>query len=134
MRSLFVTFCLISVTACAANPVGPGARLDEEFTLAPGQVVAIEDTSLRVQFTEVTGDSRCPSDVVCIQGGDAIVHVRAVGEAPPATYELHTSDSSRASAAHGPYRITLLDLQPFPFSGRTISQDEYRARLRVTRP
>jgi hypothetical protein len=133
MRYLLTALCLISVTACAENPAGPGVRLDEEFTLAPGQIAHIEGTSLRLQFTEVSGDSRCPTDAVCIQGGDAIVHVRASGESAAASSELHTSDSARASAVHGPFRIALLALQPFPFSTRTISQDEYRATLRVTR-
>lgn len=122
------------MTACGANPVGPDVRLDEEFNLAPGEMASILGTSLRLQFTEVSGDSRCPADVVCIQGGDAIVHVRAIGVSAPAGYELHTSDPARASAAHGPFRITLVELQPFPFSTRAIAQDEYRATLLVTRP
>ena len=46
---------------------------------------------------------------------------------------LHTGDSSQASAVYGGARITLMELQPYPFSSRTIAPDEYRATLTVTR-
>jgi hypothetical protein len=108
--------------------------LDEQFTLARGEAAAIDGTGVRVQFRGVTGDSRCPADVMCIHGGDAVVHVRLFDGADSADYELHTGDSARAAAWHGVLRIALLELQPYPFSTRTIPQDEYRATLRVTRP
>ena len=50
-----------------------------------------------------------------------------------ATYELHTGDSTRASATHGLFRISLVDLQPYPFSSQTIDQDDYRATLTIVR-
>ena len=135
MRIVLTAFCLLAVTACAANgPIGPTVPLDEQFTLARGEVAAIDGTGVRVQFRGVTGDSRCPADAICIQGGDAIVHVRVFDGGGAADYELHTGDSARAAAAHGLLRIALLELQPYPFSNRTIPQDEYRATLRVTRP
>ena len=34
----------------------------------------------RLRFEGVTGDSRCPVDAICIQGGDAIVKVQASGD------------------------------------------------------
>jgi hypothetical protein len=81
----------------------------------------------------VSGDSRCPADAVCIQGGDAIVHLRVVEDGATSRYELHTGDSSRASAQHRDMTIELVDLQPYPFSSRTIDQSEYVAALVVRR-
>jgi hypothetical protein len=101
--------------------------------LLPNQPVEVDEANLRVEFRGVTGDSRCPADAVCIQGGDAIVHVRVSGSTQ-ADYELHTGDASRASATHGQTRIALVELQPYPFSSRTIGADEYRATLTVSRP
>ena len=45
--------------------------------------------------------------------------------------ELHTG--SMAPVRYGSYTITLVQLQPYPFSSRTIRPDEYRATLKVTR-
>ena len=124
---------LLIVAACnEPNPAGPTVRLNEQFTLAPGESAAVQDTSLRVQFVRVSGDSRCPADAVCIQGGDAIVHVRAV-DTTSAAYELHTGDQARAAATHGGFRIELAQLQPYPFSSRTIAASEYRATLSISR-
>ena len=136
MRLFLVLFCLLAATACdEKSPTGPTASLNERVTLAPGSIATVRDADLRVQFVSVTGDSRCPADAVCIWGGDAIVHVRVRADAGTTVdYDLHTGDASRAAVAHGDLRISLAELQPYPFSGRTIRPDDYRATLLVTRP
>jgi hypothetical protein len=48
-------------------------------------------------------------------------------------YELHTGDSSRSAVSHGAFRVELVSLQPYPFSSRPFSPDQYRAILKVTR-
>lgn len=103
------------------------------FTLGRGESAQVEGAGVRLQFVEVTGDSRCPADAVCIQGGDALVHLRVMNGGTTA-YQLHTGDGSRAAVAHQQLRIELVQLQPFPFSSRTIAPDEYRATFTVTRP
>lgn len=126
---LLLAACLLAVAACDENPVGPTVPLNQRFTFAPGEVATLDGTSSRVQFIRVSGDSRCPADVVCIQGGDAIVHVRVADDNQAADYELHTGDGSRASATHRGVRIELVELRPYPFSNRTIQGGDYRATL-----
>ena len=133
MRAAVLVLCLLAVTACdETSPVGPSVPLNERFTLARGETARVDGADLRMQFVGVTGDSRCPADAVCIQGGDALVHVR-VTDTGTMAYELHTGDSTRAAVIHGQVRIELVQLQPFPFSSRTITPDEYRATFLVTR-
>ena len=137
MRALAVSFCLVAATACGGDtptaPSGPSVSLGQQFTLAAGETASLSGFRLQVTFMRVTGDSRCPVDAVCIQGGDAIVHVR-VSTGETGDYELHTGDSSRASVIHRMFLISLVELRPFPFSGRTIGQEEYRAALVISRP
>jgi hypothetical protein len=125
--------CLVLAMACNEDsPMGPTVPLDQEFTLERGDAATIDGTDVRVRFLRVSGDSRCPADVVCIQGGDAVVHIRAEnGDARE--FELHTGDDSRAAVSYEGLRIALVTLQPYPFSSRTIQPDEYRVTLRVTR-
>ena len=133
MRAVVLVFCLLAATACdEKSPAGPTVPLNERFTLARGEVAHVDEAGFRLQFVEVTGDSRCPADAVCIQGGDAIVHVRVM-DSRTTPYELHTGDASRAAVTHGQVQIELVQLQPYPFSSRTIPQAEYRATLVVTR-
>ena len=106
--------------------------LNEQFILPRGEILSIDQAAIRLQFVEVSGDSRCPADAFCIQGGDATVLVRVMDAGAAADYALHTGDSARAAATHRQLRIELVELAPYPFSGRTIAQDDYRATLKVT--
>ncbi len=134
MRAASLFICLLCVTGCdEKSPTGPTVALNERFTLAMGEVAAVNNTNLRLEFVRVTGDSRCPADAICIQGGDALVQVRASDGGSSTLLGLHTGDSSQAGADFGGARVTLLELQPYPFSSRTIAQEEYRATLTVTR-
>jgi hypothetical protein len=125
--------CLLAATACdQKSPLAPTVPLNEQFTLAPGDTASIENTSIRIEFLRVSGDSRCPADAFCVQGGDALVEVR-VTDSSPVEYNLHTGDQSLASVTHAGYQIALVQLQPYPFSSRTIQPNEYRATLTVSR-
>ena len=125
--------CLLCVTACD-SPTGPSVGIDERFTLSPGESARVASTDVTLTFVDVQGDSRCPADAICIQGGDAVVRVRAAGGSRTETLELHTGDSSRASAQYQGYRVTLAELQPYPFSSRPpIGAGDYRATLVVSR-
>jgi hypothetical protein len=76
-RWLMCGVCVAALAACDESFTGPSVPLDQTFTMAPGDLVSIEKTSARVQFHGVEGDSRCPADANCIQGGDAIAPDRA---------------------------------------------------------
>jgi hypothetical protein len=131
--SLWLGLCLLGVTGCdEKSPVAPTIPLSQRFALAPGDSATVEGSSLRVQFLRVSGDSRCPADALCIQGGDAIVHVRVTGTVT-ADYELHTGGPPQFVVTPTGFRIELAELQPYPFSSRTISPGDYRATLVVTR-
>lgn len=131
MRSLAVLFCLFCVTACSDSPTGPTARLNSEFVLAPGELAVIEDATATLRFNRVTGDSRCPADAVCIQGGDAIVSITVKSTSGSRDHELHTGNM--APVRHDELTVTLVQLVPYPFSSGPIQPNDYRATLLVTK-
>lgn len=134
MRAPSLLICLLCVTGCdEKSPLGPTVSLNERFTLAPGEIAVVDDADVQLQFVRVIGDSRCPADAICITGGDATVQVRASDGSDSTMLGLHTGDASQASAEYRGARVTLVELQPYPFSSRTIAPDEYRATLTVTR-
>ena len=130
MRIVFVVLVLTMGIAC--SPSGPTARLDQDFVLAPGESAQVTGANVRVRFVGVQGDSRCPADALCIQGGDAIVRVEVLASTGGAsTYDLHTAKSE--PVRHGEVSIALVELTPYPFASRPTQPGEYRATLRVTR-
>ena len=133
MRIATVVLCLLVATACdEKSPTGPTVSLDARFTLAPGETASVQGRGVKLRFEGVAGDSRCPADALCITGGDAIVRVAASGDASSLSLELHTGDSSRASVTYGNVKVSLVELQPYPFSSRTIAPGDYRATLVVS--
>lgn len=130
---ILVLCCVVLMTACdEKGPTGPTVTLNQQFTLAPGELATVQDTSVRIQFLAVANDSRCPADALCIHGGDALVQIR-VRDDRVNDYELHTGDSSRATVTHNGLRIALMQVQPYPFSSRTIGAEDYRATFTVSR-
>ena len=93
--------------ACADAPATPTAPLRDEFVLAPGGSWTLSDGSGRVTFVGVMGDSRCPADAFCIQGGDAIVRIDVSSTARHHPYDLHTG--TMAPVAHDGLVITLVE-------------------------
>ena len=133
LRAAAALFYVLLAAACdEAVPTAPSVPLNHEFTLAPGDSTAILGTSVRLQFVRVSGDSRCPADALCIQGGDALVHITASGKTS-AEYDLHTADPTKAVVQHDGVRIALVSLQPYPFGGRPIEPEEYRATFTGSR-
>jgi hypothetical protein len=132
MRVFVLSVCLFAMTACGGSgPTHPTAALNTEFTLAPGESRILEGVLLIVRFTGVTGDSRCPADAICIQGGSADVRITAVSDRATSTYALKTGDMRPVQ--HDSFTISLVQVSPYPFSSRTIAPEEYRATFRVTR-
>ena len=123
-----------ALAACTSSmPTSPSTPLNLQLTLAAGETAAVQGTSTRLRFLSVSGDSRCPVDAVCIQGGDALVRIDVVPAdgGPSATYDLHTG--SMQPVLHRNLTIALVELRPYPFSGRSIPPDEYRATFRIMR-
>ena len=134
MRIATLIVCLAALAGCdEKTPTGPTVPLDQRVTLARGETGVLEGSTVRVQFVAVTSDSRCPGDAVCIQAGEAVVQFRTIDAGAAADYELRT-EPSRASATQRGLRITLVELQPYPFVSKPIQPDDYRATVVVTRP
>ena len=131
MRSVLL-LTLVAVVACASAPAAPTGPVNAELLLAPGEVKDVSGAGVSIRFQGVFGDSRCPADAVCIQGGDALVRIDVLAAGSGSTtYDLHTGNMQ--PVRHADLTIALEMLMPYPFSSRTIAPGEYRATLRVTR-
>jgi hypothetical protein len=133
MRALVLLVSVALLPSCGGgNLVRPTGPVDRQLVLAPGETGSVSEASLSIRFDGVFGDSRCPADVLCILGGDAIVRITVMPSgAERRSYDLHTGDMR--PVVHEDVTIALVQLTPYPFSGRPVQPGEYRATLRVTR-
>jgi hypothetical protein len=126
----------------------PSTPINQTSTLAPGESTAVRDGNheLQVRFTEVTSDSRCPSDVVCVVAGEAtltfsvtttISNELANGAmarlSMSSTMQLSTVPSRASQRIDDNYTVVLESLQPYPFaSQKPLDPQLYRATVRIT--
>ena len=122
---------MLALVACDQSPTAPTVGLNQEFVLAPGEAATIAGAGVSLRFVGVLGDSRCPADAVCIQGGDAIVRIRVLSFGGGRhEYDLHTGDLR--PVVHRGLTIALVNLVPYPFGSPAVQPNEYRATFRVT--
>ena len=108
------------------------ANSPTDIVLSIGQEVLV-DARLRVGFTSVPQDSRCPSSVVCVWAGDGAAELSFhFGTDPSLRDTLHTMMGRKQTGIQD-YDITLLELMPYPAAPGAIPPDAYAVRLRIAR-
>jgi hypothetical protein len=96
-------------------------RLGEPFTLAEGQwgEFQVDENGPvdqpRAVYAEVIEDSRCPINVNCVWAGEAVVEVQFTVSDRVFPLQLSSAGASSPNSLDTVgYRITLLDVQPYP--------------------
>lgn len=124
--------------ACGCGPSSiVGSRLGEVMVLRVGEVAEVGEAGLRVGFTAVRDDSRCPppeTGVACVwQGTATVVGWAERPRQPRSEIVLATTDAPGRStvARYSAYEIELLALSP-PRIGET-RPSEYVLTLVVRR-
>ena len=77
-------------------------------------------------FDSVVTDSRCPVHVLCIWAGEAIVRFKITSDNNTKYLNLytHTNDAD----VNG-YKLSLIDLLPYPTAGQRTKPEDYKARI-----
>ena len=127
-------FILTSALApAAASEPARDAALDQEFEIRVGQWVTIEGERLRVTFSRVAEDSRCPEGVQCVWAGNAKVVLKlSKARRRASTMSLNTGTDPKQAAYRG-YEVKLVKLDPYPKEKRRIRKRDYVATLVVSR-
>ncbi len=123
MRRGWIVIAVLALTllgcqsnAAQADPIESG--LDQEFVLHGGQEVRIRGTDLRLHFTDVAEDSRCPKQTECFWTGQArIAIVAEQGQGATTTLEFNTNPAPGQGVLTlpvGDYTVELKKLDPYP--------------------
>lgn len=127
--TLLVTFGSLFSLACGGSSSTPSG-LNQPIELDSGHSAQVG--ALKITFTAVTSDSRCPVDVVCVWAGDAVAQLNLSQPAGAVeTRELHTTLEPR-SVEYGGFRIELIRIDPVPRSTQPIPPGAYRVVVRVS--
>lgn len=111
-----------------SSTVNPG----EEVILRIGQSVVIKGEDLKITFSEVTGDSRCPADAVCIQAGEVTcrMEIREDGQKSSTDFSYPGLTDGYSQLVYQGHTYNF-KVQPYPYSDKQITDSEYRLFLIV---
>ncbi len=136
---LLFLLLLFAAVGCDADnePEPQTAQLGETFVLSGGQEATVEPAGMRLVFSEVLQDSRCPTQVQCVESGQAVIRLTAqLGEEPPVELEFNTNPApgmTRLTNTVSGYLVELQRLDPYPEDPeKPIELEEYQANLLVT--
>jgi hypothetical protein len=132
MRNPAMMLPALAALACASQTTAPQlARVNQPVTLAVGESARFPDEGFSLRFTGVVGDSRCPSEVVCVWEGDGAVLIEIAPLAGDARVDtLHTAIEPKATDV-GTRVLSLERLDPYPRTPGTIPIQQYRATFVV---
>lgn len=128
MKAAVLALGLTALVGCGTNPIAP--NVGEEFELSIGQSATVNGRGIRIALQDVPEDSRCPSDVVCIQAGNATLAITVTSPGRKLDLEINTSGPSSVVIADD-LELTLQGLEPYPRTTDRTTKEDYRARLVV---
>ena len=134
--AMFLLSGVLAAGSCSAadSPTTPAEGA--EFQLKIGEsATPVEGDGLTVTFTDVVGDSRCPTEVVCVWAGEVTIALELAGAGQAASRVELTigADPAKASAALDGHTLHLLRVDPYPQAPGKIERSQYRATLKVER-
>ena len=105
-------------------------ELGRSFSMKIGESIMVGE--LRLTFRSVEGDSRCPTDAVCVWAGDGEIALKIEQAGKAAVAALHTTLEPKKTEWDG-YTIALVSLAPERKANAPVSYADYRAEIVVTR-
>jgi hypothetical protein len=135
MTSAILSFLFLFTATAAAQPASgvKDATLGQEFEIKLGQQVSIRREGLRISFSHVAEDSRCPEGVTCVWAGNGKVVLRLTKTRKRAgLMSLNTGLDPKQDDYQG-YDIKLVGLAPHPKKGVPMRKKNYVATLIVSR-
>ena len=94
---------------------------DKKMKLHLGQTISVDDLKFTLHDVD---DSRCPSDVTCVWGGQVTAMIEIQNQTHTKMVDFMPSDSY---TFFSPYKIILVDVSPYPIS--TEKLDDHIATL-----
>ena len=106
--------------------------LNEDFLMVYKETVAIESEDLTITFSEVTEDSRCPLNVVCVWAGRVTVQLDVVYLGNEYSFLLTKGDQQQPDTiVFDTLIIKLVSVTPYPKEPGAIEKTSYVITLNV---
>jgi uncharacterized Zn finger protein len=131
---LFLCTALSAVSGCGKDEYKNEREIGEEFSLHIGETASLNGEDLRIQFLEISEDSRCPRDVTCVWEGRAIAIIKVSKGNTSQKIELVVPGltDTLVTKQFEEYEF-VFKILPYPEAEVQISPEEYRLILTVNK-
>lgn len=123
------------VSGCGKDEYEDERKIGEEFSLSIGETASLKGEQLRIQFLEISEDSRCPRNVQCIWEGRAIAVIEVFKDNTSQEIELVEQGltDTRTKKQFEEYEF-IFRILPYPGDAEVqLSPHEYRLMLAVNK-
>lgn len=129
--SIVVLLLPAVISACGSESIE--AALGEQFTLPVGKAAVITGERLTIKFLEVTGDSRCPKDVQCVQAGEVncLMQINYLDTSSSLVY-TQGGGTNNTFQDFNVFQI-VFNVEPYPEAEKEIKPGDYRMVMKVTK-
>lgn len=105
----------------------------EAFILPFGKTALLKDKDLRLTFSEVLEDSRCPLYSNCIWEGQVRIKIEVenFGEKAALEFTRRGKENEPLVQKVKGFQVKLLMVVPYPEAGKTVKQESYSVKLLV---
>ena len=124
---LFLSILVFLAFSCQEEIFPQDFVIGEEENFKWGNEYFSNDNTVKLTITEIN-DSRCPSDVVCVWQGEALVKIK-VETSEINTIELSTFDNPKDTVDS--FSIELVQVSPYPISTKSIDLEDYTVKLKI---
>jgi hypothetical protein len=142
MKNIWFLIIFLLVASCQKAPSEVSDQIiNKSFKLGIGESVTIKPDNVQIGFDTVISDSRCPIGVVCLWEGESQIKISLIksrttiiyGEIPIRGYVTAKDTCCHKYIDLDGYRITLMQLDPYPQHPIPNDYTKYRATLIVNR-
>lgn len=141
MNKLFTLFSLLLFSCTEDASVDSNINLNDEVWIKYKQSITFGTEPMSLKFNDLLSESRCPSNVVCVWQGEALLSFKVF---KPGTYESNVrikidgyvgktnTDAHKFVDTLG-YRFTLIQLDPYPHTDSIRQLSDYIALVKIER-
>ena len=128
MRTTVFIASIALLAACSRAASAPAdVKAGQSIVLAEGQSAMVSSSTVVVRFVSAN-DSRCPSDVVCVSAGEAVISLSLAGAGAGRTDTVRLVKQPSA-VTYGGFVFEATDLQPYPKSTGPVSTKTLTLRI-----
>jgi hypothetical protein len=102
------------------------------ISLPDKECLFIPENGMYICLDSVLNDSRCPIGAECFWAGNAEIRLRYFeSNTEPVYFNLNTLLQPSSYTSFDGYKFTLIDLSPYPATGHSIEQKDYKAKILI---